>query len=182
SPWTSPRAAARATSWSRAPRRRCSAARASSSPRNTCPASSAEAMRQPWARLGLVALCFAGLLGVAAVAPAAGVAKAMVLRGAGATLPAPLYEKWIEAYRRENPDVAITYEAVGSSEGQRRYLAADVDFGASDAALTDEQMARAPSGARLIPVTSGIVVLAYNVPGLTAPLRLGRDTYTGILA
>jgi len=139
-------------------------------------------MRQPWARLRLVALCFAGLLGVAAVAPAAGVAKAMVLRGAGATLPAPLYEKWIEAYRRENPDVAITYEAVGSSEGQRRYLAADVDFGASDAALTDEQMARAPSGARLIPVTSGIVVLAYNVPGLTAPLRLGRDTYTGILA
>src|SRR5262245_30468490 len=104
------------------------------------------------------------------------------LRGAGATFPAPLYEKWIEVYRRENPGVLITYEAVGSSEGQRRYLADSVDFGASDAALTDEQMAQVKGGARLVPVTAGIVVLANNIPGLDRPLRLSREAFTGIFA
>lgn len=104
------------------------------------------------------------------------------LRGAGATFPAPLYEKWIQAYRRRIPEVAITYDPVGSGEGQRRFLADAVDFGASDSALTDEQMARVKAGARLVPVTAGIVVLAYNLPGLGGPLKLGRDVYTDIFA
>src|SRR4029077_5511929 len=101
----------------------------------------------------------------------------VLLRGAGATLPAPLYEKWIQAYRQRNPEVTITYEAVGSGEGQRRFLAAEVDFGASDAALSDEPIPHVRSGARLVPVTGGIVVLAYNLPVLGGPLRLGRDVY-----
>jgi len=122
-----------------------------------------------------------GLLRSVCAAPDADAARSIVLRGAGATLPAPLYEKWIEAYRRENPDVVITYEAVGSSEGQRRYLADAVDFGASDAALRDEQMASVKSGARLVPATAGIVVLAYNLPGVSGPLKLSREAYTGIL-
>jgi phosphate transport system substrate-binding protein len=109
-------------------------------------------------------------------------AKRVELRGAGATFPAPLYEKWIQAYRKENPQVAIIYDGVGSSEGARRYLADAVDFGASDAALNDEQMARVKAGARLVPVTAGIVVLAYNIPGLAAPLRLSRDVCAGIVA
>ncbi|HYB40531.1 MAG TPA: substrate-binding domain-containing protein, partial [Candidatus Methylomirabilis sp.] len=46
----------------------------------------------------------------------------VTLRGAGATLPAPLYERWIEVYRQSHPDVRITFEAVGSGEGQRRFL------------------------------------------------------------
>jgi phosphate transport system substrate-binding protein len=107
---------------------------------------------------------------------------AVLVRGAGATFPAPLYAKWIEVYRREHPNVTITYEAVGSTEGQRRYLAEAVDFGASDAALSDEQMASARAGARLVPVTAGIVVLAYNVAGLAGPLRLSRDVRAGIFA
>jgi phosphate transport system substrate-binding protein len=106
----------------------------------------------------------------------------IVLRGAGATFPAPLYERWIQTYRREHPEVAISYEAVGSGEGQRRFLAGTVDFGASDAALSDEQIARAKTGARMLPVTAGIVVLAYNLPGLSAPLKLGRDVYVDIFA
>src|SRR5262245_4554555 len=81
----------------------------------------------------------------------------VVLRGAGATFPAPLYEKWIQAYRQLTPEVSIAYDGVGSGEGQRRFLADAVDFGASDAALSDEQIARASSGARLVPVTGGIV-------------------------
>ncbi len=104
------------------------------------------------------------------------------LRGAGATFPAPLYEKWIETYRQQHADVQITYDVVGSGEGQRRFLAAGVDFGASDAALSDEQIARAPAGARLVPATAGIVVLAYNLPGLGGPLHLARDVYVDIFA
>jgi len=107
---------------------------------------------------------------------------AIALRGAGATLPAPLYEKWAQVYRDAHPDVAITYDAVGSGEGQRRFLNAGVDFGASDAALTDEQMARAASGVRLVPATAGIVVLAYNLPDLGGPLKLSRAVYVDIFA
>src|SRR5215510_1877355 len=106
----------------------------------------------------------------------------IALRGAGATFPAPLYERWIETYRREHPEIAISYEAVGSGEGQRRFLADAVDFGASDAALTDEQLGRVKPGARLVPATAGIVVLAYNLPGVTAPLKLTRDVYVDIFA
>ena len=105
-----------------------------------------------------------------------------MLRGAGATFPAPLYEKWIEKYREQNPDVVIAYDVVGSGEGQRRFLSDSVDFGASDAALSDEQIARVKSGARLVPVTAGIVVLAYNLPGLNGPLKLSRDVYVDLFA
>jgi phosphate transport system substrate-binding protein len=104
------------------------------------------------------------------------------LRGAGATFPAPLYEKWIQAYRQRVPEVAISYDAVGSGEGQRRFVAEAVDFGASDSGLSDEQMARVKSGARLVPVTAGMVVLAYNLPGLGGPLKLSREVYTDIFA
>src|SRR5262245_34385274 len=105
-----------------------------------------------------------------------------VVRGAGATFPAPLYEAWVKQFRKQHADVVITYDAVGSSEGQRRFLAQAVDFGASDAALSDEQIARARAGARLVPVTAGIVVLAYNLPRLGGPLRVPRDVAVDIFA
>lgn len=71
---------------------------------------------------------------------------------------------------------------MGSGEGQRRFLAGLVDFGASDAALSDEQMATVKAGARLVPVTAGIIALAYNLPGVDEPLRLSRDVYVDIFA
>lgn len=121
-----------------------------------------------------------------AVTPALGVAagpdRAATVRGAGATFPAPLYKKWIDAYRKLEPTTTIEYADVGSGEGTKRFLADAVDFGASDAALTDEQMAAAPNGAVLVPATAGMVVLAYNLPGLNGPLKLSRDTYVALLA
>jgi phosphate transport system substrate-binding protein len=126
---------------------------------------------------GLAAIVLASAGGIVAAQE-----DKVVLRGAGATFPAPLYEKWIHAYLKEHPEVAITYDVVGSGEGQRRFLNDAVDFGASDAALSDEQMARVKAGARLVPATAGIVVLAYNIPGLGGPLRLGRDVYVDIFA
>jgi len=126
--------------------------------------------------LGAAALLGA-CLAAAQSTPGAGT---IALHGAGATFPAPLYEKWIRGYRLEHPQIAISYDAVGSGEGQRRFLADAIDFGASDAALSDEQMARVKAGARLVPATAGIVVLAYNLPGLNGPLLLGRDVYVDI--
>ena len=109
-------------------------------------------------------------------------AARVVVRGAGATFPAPLYEKWIATFRAQHPDLAILYEGVGSGEGQKRFLAHAVDFGASDAALTDEQLASVKEGARLVPVTAGMIVLAYNLPGLGGELRLGRDVCVDVFA
>jgi phosphate transport system substrate-binding protein len=102
------------------------------------------------------------------------------LRGAGATFPAPLYKKWIAAYAKEVPGAKVSYADVGSGEGVKRFLAQQVDFGASDTALTDEEMTRAKDGARLIPVTAGMVVLAYNLPGSVGSLRLSREVYADI--
>jgi phosphate transport system substrate-binding protein len=102
------------------------------------------------------------------------------LEGAGATFPALLYKKWIALYTEQHPDVVIDYKDVGSGDGVRRFLARSVDFGASDGALTDEQMATVTVGARVVPVTAGMVVLAYNVGGLGGDLKLSRDVYTEI--
>ena len=136
-------------------------------------------------QLGSAALSLATAvaLHLALVGPAAGQTGSgakIVLQGAGATFPAPLYKKWIGVFTAQNPDVAVEYKDVGSGEGVQRFLARTVDFGASDGALTDEQMARVESGARLVPATAGMVVLAYNLPGLGGPLKLGRDVYAAI--
>jgi phosphate transport system substrate-binding protein len=110
----------------------------------------------------------------------------VLLRGAGATFPAPLFKQWFEVYGKEHPQVAIAYEGVGSSEGIRRFTGKNVDdesrvdFGASDASMTDEQMAAVPRGVLLVPVTAGSVVLAYNLPELGGELRLSRKAYAGI--
>src|SRR5262245_649587 len=129
------------------------------------------------------------MVGLAAAVPAAaqdgkaGAASMKVqLRGAGATLPAPLYEKWIAVYRAQHPELTIAYEGVGSGEGQKRFLANAVDFGASDAALSDQQLASASPAAQLVPVTAGMIVLAYNVPGIGGELRVSREVCVDIFA
>jgi phosphate transport system substrate-binding protein len=108
----------------------------------------------------------------------------LVVNGAGATFPQPLYERWIAEYRKEHPEVTFTYEGVGSGEGVKRFLAGTVDFGASDAAMSDADLAKVDPqrGALLIPMTAGMVVLAYNVPGVDAGLSLARDVYIDIFA
>ncbi len=115
-------------------------------------------------------------------APAGGI----LLEGAGATFPSVLYWKWFAAYRQQHPDTVVAYDAVGSGEGIRRFIGQDirdedkVDFGASDAAMQDEQMARVPGGAILLPVTAGAVALAYNIPGIAGEVKLSRQAYAGI--
>lgn len=111
---------------------------------------------------------------------------AMLLKGAGATFPAPLYKQWFATYEHDHPKTAISYDVVGSGEGVRRFIGANirgdeqVDFGASDAAMTDEQISQVPGGALLLPLTGGCVTLSYNIPGLRGDLRLSRRAYAGI--
>ncbi|MFZ1430437.1 MAG: phosphate ABC transporter substrate-binding protein PstS [Geminicoccaceae bacterium] len=117
-----------------------------------------------------------------ASARAQAVASPIALQGAGATFPAPLYAAWIEQFHRVHPGIKVAYDAVGSGEGVRRFTAGAVDFAASDAAMTDAQIAAVDRGVRLIPATAGMVVLAYNLPGLEAQLKLPHNVYPAILA
>ena len=110
----------------------------------------------------------------------------VLLEGAGATFPFPLYKKWFAAYQRAHPQTVISYDAVGSGEGIRRFIGRNVsnddkvDFGASDAALQDSEIAQVPDGVVMLPVTAGGVVLAYNLPGVEQGLKLSRQAYAGI--
>lgn len=112
----------------------------------------------------------------------------VLLRGAGATFPAPLYEEWFQAYQEAHPKVAVAYDAVGSGAGINRFIGKStdlseedlVDFGASDAAMTDAEIARVSRGVQLVPLTAGAVVLAYNLPELQDDLKLTRKAYSGI--
>jgi phosphate transport system substrate-binding protein len=104
------------------------------------------------------------------------------IAGAGATFPYPLYKKWLEVYQQAHKDRNIFYEPVGSGEGVRRFLRQEVDFGASDAAISDEEIAKVERGVKLIPATAGIIALAYNLKGLTGVLKLPREVYVAIFA
>src|SRR5271157_6014631 len=109
----------------------------------------------------------------------------VLLQGAGATFPSPLYKQWFAAYQQSHPQTVITYDSVGSGEGIRRFLGRSVndedkvDFGASDAALQDNEIAQVPDGAVMVPVTAGGVALAYNLPGVLQELQLSRRAYAG---
>jgi phosphate transport system substrate-binding protein len=115
------------------------------------------------------------LLSTLAVAPL----PAQQLSGAGATFPAPLYQRWSVEYNKQVPSIQVNYQSVGSGAGVKNFLQGVVDFGASDAAMSDEEMARSPRGAVLVPATAGSVVLAYNLPGVTE-LKLSRAALAGI--
>ncbi len=120
---------------------------------------------------GLLSL---GLAAFAATAPAA-----TGLQGAGATFPAPLYQRWIAEFTKANPGVQINYQGIGSGAGIKNFTQGLIDFGASDAAMTDEEIAKVKQGVVLIPATAGSIVLAYNLSGVT-DLKLTRDAYVGI--
>jgi len=104
---------------------------------------------------------------------------AVTLQGTGATFPAPLYQRWFREYNQMHPDVEINYQALGSGAGIKQFQQGLVDFGASDAAMTDAEMAAVKNGVVLLPMTAGSIVLTYNVPGVTE-LKLSRDAYVGI--
>jgi phosphate transport system substrate-binding protein len=118
---------------------------------------------------------------MAAACGGSGSAASVVdLHGAGASFPAPLYDKWFKSYVAAHPNVRVDYQSNGSGAGVTQFTNKTIDFGASDAAMTDEEIAKVDRGVQLLPMTAGSVVLAYNLPDLKAPLRLSRTAYSGI--
>ncbi len=102
------------------------------------------------------------------------------LTGAGATFPYPLYSKWFDAYATKS-GVKINYQSIGSGGGIRQLSEQTVDFGASDAPMSDDEMAKAKGGAVLhIPTALGAVAIVYNLPDLGAPLKLTGDVIAAI--
>src|SRR5215468_12477703 len=81
------------------------------------------------------------------------------LQGAGASFPAPLYSKWFKTYGAAHPNVQIDYQSVGSGGGVKSFIDKTVDFGASDAAMKPEEMAKVEAGVQPLPMTAGSIVL-----------------------
>lgn len=102
------------------------------------------------------------------------------LTGAGATFPYPLYSKWFDVYGKDNPEVSINYQSIGSGGGIQQITAQTVDFGASDAPMKDEELAMAPGELIHIPTVAGAVVVVYNVDGVGSGLKLTPDTLANI--
>ncbi|MGK7953961.1 MAG: phosphate ABC transporter substrate-binding protein PstS [Crocosphaera sp.] len=103
----------------------------------------------------------------------------VALTGAGASFPAPLYQNWFVQLNKEVPSLQVNYQSVGSGAGVEQFTTGTVDFGASDVAMTDEEIAEVGKGVILLPVTAGSIVMAYNLPGVEG-LKLTREAYVGI--
>ena len=125
-------------------------------------------MRRRWWMAGLVAL--------AAVAPTW---AATLVTGAGATFPYPLYSKWFDEFHKQNPDIQINYQSIGSGGGIRQILEGTVDFGATDGPMTEEQMKGAKIPILHLPTALGAVVPTYNVPGVER-IQFTPDALAGI--
>ena len=119
-------------------------------------------------------LAIALLTGVSATASAQ-----MLINGAGATFPYPIYSKWFDEYAKVDPSVRFNYQSIGSGGGQKQILAQTVDFGASDGPMSDDNLAKAPGKLLHIPTVAGAVVMTYNLPGNPA-LKLDGETIADI--
>jgi phosphate transport system substrate-binding protein len=106
-------------------------------------------------------------------------AAAQQLSGAGASFPAPLYQRWAVEYNKLHPNVQVNYQSVGSGAGVKQFTQGTVDFAASDAAMSDEEIEKVKQGVVMIPATAGSIVIAYNLPEVK-DLKLSRDAYAGI--
>ncbi len=130
-------------------------------------------------RLTVKLIARVALAAVAAAAFAAPSA-AQDLTGAGATFPDPIYRKWFSDYAAAKK-VQINYQAIGSGGGIKQLSEQTVDFGASDAPMSDAELANAKGGPILhIPTVLGAVVVTYNVPEIKKALRLDGPTLAGI--
>jgi phosphate transport system substrate-binding protein len=108
------------------------------------------------------------------------IAQTVQLNGAGATFPAPLYARYFSEFRSQT-GIQVNYQAIGSGGGIRQVIANTVDFGGSDAAMTDAQIAQVPRGIIMVPTAGGAVAIVYNLPGVSN-LKLSRQVFPAIFA
>lgn len=110
-------------------------------------------------------------------------ASDVALTAAGASFPAPLYQRWFQDFNKINPKVQINYQSTGSGAGVEQFTKGTVDFGASDTAMKDDEIAKVPAdkGVILLPMTAGSIVIGYNLADVPE-LKLPRDVYSEIFA
>jgi len=128
---------------------------------------------------------FAGLLLVVlAVGGFVLAQNALLINGAGATFPYPIYSKWFDDYHKANGNIQINYQSVGSGAGIKQATDGTVDFGASDGPMSDEQLKAYSDkhGSALLhfPTVLGAVVPTYNIPGIEATLNFTPEALAGI--
>ena len=119
------------------------------------------------------------LLGGCLIAAQTAVQAQMLINGAGATFPYPIYSKWFDEYAKVDPSVRFNYQSIGSGGGQKQITAETVDFGASDGPMSDENLAKAPAKILHLPTVAGAVVITYNLPD-NPKLRLDSATLADI--
>ena len=104
------------------------------------------------------------------------------LNGAGATFPAPIYQRWFQGYATETGN-RVNYQSVGSGAGVRQYVAGTVDFGASDEPISSKEASKVKRGVVQIPMVGGTIAVAYNKPGCTLKLTQKQtvDVFSGTI-
>ncbi len=111
---------------------------------------------------------------------AAATSRAVVINGAGATFPYPIYSKWFSEYEKLHPNVKINYQSIGSGGGIRQLTARTVFFGATDGPMTEEQLKSSPGPVLHFPTVLGAVVPIYNLEGVTQPLQFPAQVLADI--
>jgi phosphate transport system substrate-binding protein len=122
-------------------------------------------------------LALAALFGCAAPAPAVAQVR---LNGAGATFPNIIYQKWMLTFNQANPAIQLNYQSIGSGGGIRQFSEGTVDFGGTDAPMSDSAIAAIQGNVLHIPTVLGAIVATYNLPGVTQQLKLTPDLLADI--
>jgi phosphate transport system substrate-binding protein len=108
----------------------------------------------------------------------------LLINGAGATFPYPIYSKWFDEYHQKNSAIQFNYQSVGSGAGIKQVTDGTVDFGATDGPMNDEQLKafqdKRGSGILHFPTVLGAVVPTYNVPGVGSALNFAPEALAGI--
>jgi phosphate transport system substrate-binding protein len=110
-------------------------------------------------------LAFGLMVGASLFAAQTDLFAQLLINGAGATFPYPIYSKWFDQYAKVDPSVRFNYQSIGSGGGQKQILEQTVDFGASDGPMSDTNLAKASGKILHIPTVAGAVVVTYNLPG-----------------
>src|SRR5258708_4316131 len=107
-------------------------------------------------------------------------ADALLINGAGATFPFPIYSKWFDEYHKMKPDIQFNYQSIGSGGGIRQISEKTVDFGATDGPMSDAQIEAAKGAILHFPTVLGGVVPIYNIEGVTGKLNFSQKAISGI--
>ncbi|GAC1621062.1 MAG: phosphate ABC transporter substrate-binding protein PstS [Candidatus Acidiferrum sp.] len=109
---------------------------------------------------------------------------ALLINGAGATFPYPMYSKWFDEFHKKNANIQINYQSIGSGGGIKQVTEGTVDFGASDGPMNDDQLKayRDKHGFAILhfPTVLGADVPTYNIPGVTGELNFTPEALAGI--